>query len=293
MKTITPDKDWKLILFSKHIQKLPIGEAAEGIKIAGLTGVDLTVRPGGHVEPEKVEDDLPRLYEQFKKHGVQVVMLTTEIKSATEPNTEIILRTASALGIKYYKTGYFRYRGFGTLAGQREEVRKTLGSLAELNLKYGITGAYHNHSADFFGAALWDIYAVLKDLPPAAMGFYFDPAHAMIEGGSNGWMMGMELLADKIVAVAVKDYHWIKGNYRYAGGRQHSVEFCPLTSGNVPWDQVIDLLQKIGYVGPLSFHSEYQGGYSFADLTEREVLQQTTKDVAFFKSWIRKTRTVE
>ncbi len=289
MKTIIPDKDWELILFSKHIQKLPIGEAAEGIKNAGLTGIDLTVRPGGHVEPERVEDDLPRLYEHFKKSGVKVVMLTTDIKSATEPNTEKILRTASAVGIKYYKTGYFRYGGFGTLAGQREEVRKMLGGLAELNVKHGITGAYHNHSADFFGAALWDIHAVLKDLPPAAMGFYFDPAHAMIEGGSNGWMMGMELLADKIVVVAVKDYRWIKGNYRYAGGRQHSVEFCPLTLGNVPWDQVINLLQKIGYAGPVSFHSEYQGSHSFADLTEREVLQQTTQDVAFFKSWIRKT----
>ncbi|MCX6993521.1 MAG: sugar phosphate isomerase/epimerase [Kiritimatiellaeota bacterium] len=289
MKIITPDKDWNFIMFSKHIQKLPIDEAAEGIKNAGLAGVDLTVRPGGHVEPEKVEDDLPRLYEQFKKHGVQVVMLTTEIKSATEPNTEKIVRTASALGIKYYKTGYFPYRGFGTLAKQREEVRKALGSLAKLNLKYGITGGYHNHSADFFGAALWDIYAVLKDLPPAAMGFYFDPAHAMIEGGSKGWIMGMELLADKIVMVAVKDYCWAKGTHRYAGGRQHSVEFCPLASGNVPWDQVIDLLQKIGYAGPVSFHSEYQGGSSFADLTEREVLQQTAKDVAFFKSLIRKT----
>lgn len=288
MKTITPDKDWKFILFSKHIQKLSISEAAEGIKNAGLAGVDLTVRPGGHVEPDKVEIDLPRLYEEFKKHGVQVVMLTTEIKSATEPYTEKIVRTASALGIKYYKTGYFLYQGFGTLAKQRDEVRKKFGGLAELNSKYGITGAYHNHSANFFGAALWDIYAVLKDLPPAAMGFYFDPAHAVIEGGSNGWMMGMELLADKIVMVAVKDFNWIRGNYRYAGGRLHSVEFCPLALGNVPWDQVIDLLQKIGYAGPVSFHSEYQGGSSFADLTDREVLQQTAKDVAFFKSLIHK-----
>jgi hypothetical protein len=86
--------------------------------------------------------------------------------------------------------------------------------------------------------------------------------------------------------LAVKDFRWVEGKHRYAGGRRHSVEFCPLDGGNTPWPQVIKLLKQIRYDGPISFHSEYQGSHSFADLTPRQVVEQTAKDVALFRSWL-------
>ena len=41
----------QLVMFSKHLGALSIPEAGQAIKGLGFDGVDLTVRPGGHVEP--------------------------------------------------------------------------------------------------------------------------------------------------------------------------------------------------------------------------------------------------
>ncbi len=46
-----------IFAFSKHFQFLEdFGELSDAILEAGLDGIDLTVRPGGHVEPEEVEE---------------------------------------------------------------------------------------------------------------------------------------------------------------------------------------------------------------------------------------------
>ena len=50
-----------------------------------LSGVDLTVRPKGHVLPERAAEDLPRAFEAIRSHGVEVPMISTELVSASDP----------------------------------------------------------------------------------------------------------------------------------------------------------------------------------------------------------------
>ena len=98
-------------IFSKHLQFLEdYGDMADAALEAGFDGVDLTVRPGGHVVPEKVEEDLPRAVEAVRKAGLDVDMMATAIMSAEDPLTEPVMSTASKLGIKYYRMGRLRYK---------------------------------------------------------------------------------------------------------------------------------------------------------------------------------------
>ena len=50
----------KINIFSKHLQFLGYTDMAEAAAEMGFDGVDVSVRPNGHVLPEKVETDLPR-----------------------------------------------------------------------------------------------------------------------------------------------------------------------------------------------------------------------------------------
>ncbi|MDZ7723632.1 MAG: hypothetical protein U5R06_12725 [candidate division KSB1 bacterium] len=50
---------------------------ARTIAEIGFDGVDLTVRPGGHVLPENVTQDLPRAVKAIEKTGLKVPMMTT------------------------------------------------------------------------------------------------------------------------------------------------------------------------------------------------------------------------
>ena len=275
----------QLMVFSKHLAGLPLDEVGRRLVAMGITAIDLTVRPGGHVEPERVEDELPRAAEILASEGVRIGMMTTGITDARDPLTPKVLRTAAGLGIGYYKLGYFTYGGFGTLKKQRAEVAAQLQDLAALNLEIGIHGGFHNHSANFLGASLWDVHHVLEGSDPRALGSYLDPAHATVEGGSGAWMMGMDLLGERITMLAVKDFRWIEGR-GYAGARRHRVQWLPLADGNTQWPQVLKYLHQIGFDGPVSMHSEYQGSSSFQDLTVDEVFAQTARDLEVFRGWM-------
>jgi sugar phosphate isomerase/epimerase len=87
----------QLVVFSKHLPDLNYEELGKTAKELGFDGVDLTVRPKGHVLPERAAEDLPRAVDTLRKHGLSVPMITTEITSATDPAANPILRTAAGL----------------------------------------------------------------------------------------------------------------------------------------------------------------------------------------------------
>src|SRR5689334_7885531 len=60
-----------LCLFSKYLQKLEYVEIGAIIKQMGFEGCDLTVRKGGHVEPDKVQVDMLRSIESLRGDGVE------------------------------------------------------------------------------------------------------------------------------------------------------------------------------------------------------------------------------
>ncbi|MDF2439667.1 MAG: hypothetical protein JWN98_651 [Abditibacteriota bacterium] len=135
----------QLCVFSKHLAGPPLEETARRLRAMGISAIDLTVRAGGHIEPERVQDELPRAHEVLAAHGVRIAMITTGIVDATEAHTAAVLRTAHLVGVSHYKLGYYSYEGFGTLRKQREEVRSKLRDLAQLNGEVGIVGGFHNH----------------------------------------------------------------------------------------------------------------------------------------------------
>src|SRR5690349_6697912 len=82
-----------IAVFSKHLQWLPVAEIGPLVVASGFRAVDLSVRPGGHVLPERVEEDLPRAVETLAKYGLTVPMITTAITDASDPLTRRVLTT--------------------------------------------------------------------------------------------------------------------------------------------------------------------------------------------------------
>jgi hypothetical protein len=82
-------------LFSKPLQHLGWPELGRVVKELGMEGVDLTVRPGGHVLPERVREDLPRAVETLRSYGLSAPMITTAITSGDDPGAGPILATAA------------------------------------------------------------------------------------------------------------------------------------------------------------------------------------------------------
>ena len=227
-------------------------DLGKNAKAIGFDGVDLTVRAKGHVLPERVTEDLPRAVRAIRAHGLSVPMITTGLLSPAEPAAVPTLKAAAAEKIPFWKPGYYRYKLDSDVEASVAQVRSNVAGLAALSKEYGVVCGLHNHSGDYFGAAVWDTRAVIADLEPKIIGYYFDPAHATIEGGLAGWRISMNLVLPRLKMVALKDFYWNKSN-----DGAWKLTWCPMGEGMVDWKRTFGLLAKHGFRGPLTLHVEY------------------------------------
>src|SRR5213078_881257 len=175
---------WKIGGFTKVLQDLSYEKTAEAAVGIGWDGIECPVRAKGHVLPERVEEDLPRMVDVLKAKNLEVLVLATEIRGADEAHTEKILRTALKLGIRLYRLGGFKYKEGISIPKQLDEFRERLKDVAAMNKDLGMTGLYQNHSGNgYVGASVWDIHEMVKNFDPKQIGVHFDIGHATVESG--------------------------------------------------------------------------------------------------------------
>jgi sugar phosphate isomerase/epimerase len=275
----------KLVIFSKHLQWLPWEEVGATAAELGFDGVDLTVRKGGHVSPERAADDLPRAAEAIKKGGSQLVMITSDIIDARTPNAERVLKAASGLGVSHYRWGGFKYDDATPIPDQLHALRPRVKDLAALNRQYNMTAMYHTHSGNEVGAPIWDLYLVLRDFDAKDVAINFDIGHATIEGGLGGWIRSAQLSRPYMRGIALKDFRWAKN----ARG-EWSVEWCPAGEGMVHFPKFLAMLKQANFQGPIQVHYEYAGlggadhGAVKLDLPAAEVLAKMKRDQQFLRA---------
>src|SRR5271165_582900 len=111
----------KIAIFSKHLEFLEGADLAAGAKEIGFDGIDLAVRKKGHVEPDRVRQDLPALVKIIREHHLEVPMITTDIIDADTPFADDILAAMAELGIHNYRWGGFVWADDLPIARQIEE----------------------------------------------------------------------------------------------------------------------------------------------------------------------------
>jgi L-ribulose-5-phosphate 3-epimerase len=265
----------QIVIFSKHLPKLDWAQVGAKAKDLGFEGVDLTVRPKGHVLPENVATDLPKAVDAIRKAGMSVPMITTDLKSADDPAARPTFEAMKKAGITLYKPGYIRYEKDKPVLEIAAKGTKDYRGLIALGQEYGAVAGLHNHSNDDFGEAVWDYKAVLDPIPASVAGYYFDPAHAAVEGAYYGWRVSLGLVTEppgRLKMVAIKDFQWVQKNGRW------QPEWCPLGKGVVDWPVVMKAIAASGFSGPMTLHSEYPGG---------EEYDAIARDLAFLKQAIR------
>jgi len=262
-----------LCVFSKHLPGTDYPTLAAKARDLGFEGIDLTVRPKGHVEPARVAEDLPKAVEAIRKAGLKVPMVTTDLKDVSDPAAHPTFVAMKQLGIPLYKIGYWNYnqKQPGVRAAVADAKRRFAG-LVGLSSQFGLTAGLHNHSGAYVGAAMWEYAEILALAKPADAGYYFDPGHSVIEGGAFGWRVSLDVALERMKMSAIKDFYWGK-----TAGKWKTV-WCPLGEGMVPWPEFFAGYAKAGYTGPLSLHSEYPGG---------EEPAQMKKDLEFLQAQVK------
>lgn len=276
----------QIAFFTKLMDGYETGFLCETLAMAGIDGLDVTVRPGGKIEPAKVKDDLPKLIETAKKSGLKTEMMVTGIARPDEPFARDILETAARVGVKHYRTAWFKYDLKKDVTESLKEFTGQLEALAAINKTLGISGGYQNHSGVSFGSPVWDLWMALKDLSPKYMGAQYDVRHAIVES-ANSWIAGLNLLKNNISSIAIKDFRW------EVSGKKASVVSVPLGEGLVDFDLYFKTLKELRIVAPITLHVEYpmlNAAEEKLSLTDQQkiLVPKIKHEVDFIRTYLQK-----
>jgi L-ribulose-5-phosphate 3-epimerase len=274
----------KVSVFSKNLQWLHYRELGNVAAEIGFDGVDLTVRPGGHIVPENAEKELGDAVKSIRAAGSDVFTIVTAINDADEKYTEAILRSASTLGIRYYRLNWFSYDDSISINKNLDVFTKRVERLENINRRFQIHGAYQNHAGASFGASVWDLHSVLKNFDPTFIGCQFDVRHASVEG-FNSWVNDFRLIAPYVKSYNVKDFHWVSDT-----GKATAASVA-LGSGTVDLKKFFELKNDLGVSGPASLHFEYPlGGAESGERTitvpAEEVKSKMKKDLMYLRPFL-------
>ncbi len=271
----------KVYLFSKHLQFLDYNQMSEAAAEMRFDGLDLTVRPKGHVLPQKVEEDLPKAVAAMKRHGLQPKMITTNVWDISDSRQKKVLETASNLGFTYYRTGWLKYPEDKTISESQVLFGQQAKALEDINKLYGLIGCYQNHAGKHVGAPIWDLPQILSATNNEFLGCQYDIRHAVVEGG-NSWELGLKVIKPYIKSLVMKDFKWglVHGKWKPIN--------TPLGEGMVDFKRYFSLLKKYQINVPISLHLEYdlggaEHGNSKITIDKKEVFARMKKDLKFLR----------
>ena len=266
-----------LCFFSKHLPRHDGRALARALKTLGLRRRRSHRPPGGAYRSETGRAGPAPFVDGIRKEGLSVPMITTELLSDADPVARPTLETAAALGIPFFKPGYYRYAFVDARKERRRGRRADCARLAALSARTGVHMGFHNHSG-YIGGSIWDVAPVIDTLDPKWAGYYFDVRHAVVEGGDGGWRTAFNLAAPRMPMIALKDFFWEK---TAAGWR---ITNCPMGEGMVNWKAYFALLAKAGFHGPVSLHLEYEVPGATPEAVEANTIAAAAKDLAFVKA---------
>ena len=272
-------------VFSKHLQSFNYNEMSSFASEVGFDGIDLTVRPGGHVLPERVSQDLPSAVENIRNAGLSIDMITTNVKDANDPIQKRVLEVASELGIRYYRMAYFAYPELSkgtTIIESLKKFSDETGALSKLNKKLNIVGCYQNHSGkNLVGSNIWEIWKLLSESDQNFSGVQYDIRHATVEGGES-WENGIHLINQNIKTIALKDFKWGKVDNDW------KIINTPIGEGMVDFKKYFSLLKSYKILVPASLHFEYslggaEHGSKKLGITKNSLFKKMKKDLLEIK----------
>jgi len=280
-----------LCAFTKCLQFLNFDQIAEVLARLEFDGADITLRPGGQIEPENVKAELPKAVKTLQKSGITMPLMVTAVTDTDNPVDITLLQVAADSGISHYRMGWLPYDLTKTIQQNLDSFKGKFERLAKLNEKLGIHGGYQNHSGLHVGAPVWDLYDLVKDVDPKYLGVQYDIRHAVTEGGYS-WLLGMKRVEPWIRSICIKDFVWgkdPKGAWRHQN--------VLLGEGMVNFDQFLQEYATLEVEAPISMHFEYdlggaESGKKETTMDPEKIYGMMKKDLDWLRASMKKNEIV-
>ena len=240
-------------LYSQLLIKVPYDELGPVLRNLGVDGCDLSVEPGGHVNPQQQDFHLMRAVEAITGVGLDVPVITTAYTSLADPTIRNVAGICGEMGVPVFKPGHWKYTAGTEIEARLAEVQRDLAGLASLARAVNMALAIQNLAGENVGEAVWDIHMMIRGTDPRTVGYDFDVGSATAEGGLGGWSVALRLALPRLKMVTARDFVWSKD----ASGAWRMTP-CPLGEGMVDWPKFFAVLARARFAGPISIQMDYQ-----------------------------------
>lgn len=239
----------ELAVFTKPWKELPLPDLARRVRALGFDLIELPVRPGFQVEPDKIERDLPAAARLLAQEGVRLLNVTADLPL----DDERLYAACAEAGIGMNRVMFWQ-RDMDYWSAEAE-ARGRLDAALPLCEKYDIQIGIQNHSGRFVPVNEMGMYNLVKDYDRRYVATVWDPAHNALEGMNSD--SALDVLAPYLCVVNLKNAYWRRVTGPEAEVAEWKIYWTSGAQGRASWAQVIAKLKAIDYQGPICFSAEY------------------------------------
>ncbi|MFB3879612.1 MAG: sugar phosphate isomerase/epimerase family protein [Armatimonadota bacterium] len=244
--------------------KMPIPELGQFVKALGFDAIELPVRPGFQVLPERVERDLPAAAKQLADCGVSIA-------SVAGPTDEATISACAQAGVPTIRV--MVYTGKESYLTVEQRTQAEYEALVPLLERYGVQIGVQNH-CDQFVASAAGLRRVVEPFDPKYVAAVWDAAHCALNGEDPE--LAADILWSHLCMVNLKNAYWQRTNGPEAEVAQWRHHWTTGRHGLAPWPRVAAELKRRGYRGVICLTAEYSD--------EPSVDRLIAEDIAFAKS---------
>jgi hypothetical protein len=209
-----------LCLDSRLLSDIDYSQFGSILNGLGFDGCDLSVEPGGTVEPEQSPVDLVRAIEVVTGEGLEVPVATTSFLNIGDPWARNCIALCGRSGVIHFRSGYSKY------PERIPQRRNDIVGLMSYGRAAGIGLALPYPAAE----------PVVRVLDPDSAGYDFDPSQGSLQP-----------VLPRVRTILLRDM-------RKEGDRMVA---CPLGQGTVDWAGFFTALAHAKFSGPLTIRPEY------------------------------------
>ena len=236
-------------VFVKPWKNLSLPQLAIHVQHLGFNLIELPVRPGFQVEPDRFEQDMPGVVKFLADLGICIVNVAVDMPLTDER----LYATCAANGITMNRVMFKR---ISPSYGESETAaRRQLDAAIPLCEQYGVKLGIQNHYGGSVPINSMGLYQLVRDYDPRWVGAIWDAAHNALQGEDA--QTGLELVQSHLCMVNLKNAFWRRTSQPDANETKWAAYFCAGPHGCISWAEVAAGVKRIGYQGPITFTAEY------------------------------------
>lgn len=248
-------------VFSKPWPMLAAEDLAGLVSRLGFTAIELPVRKGFQVSPDRVQQDLPEFRRALADAGVAMVSI------AAEPDAAAFDACAAA------EVPLIRIMldvGADGMRAAKDMALRRLERWEPLAQRSGVGIGIQPHHGRYLSSTS-DVLRIAEHFDPAVVSVIWDAAHAALAGEETDLSLGDASSRLSMVNLKNALYEPLQTDADVSGRRANAdgpvpagpaewrTKFVPGPTGLADWSTVATELRRLEYSGPICLSAQYDG----------------------------------